>query len=189
LSTFEYLSVFISIVIGLAVVHALRGLVQLFGGPGSKPYWIHTGWVLYLIYWLPYFWWFTLDWQKQQTWVFPLFFFVVLYSMLVYVLCVVLVPLGEISSQDMEAYYFKNHRKLFSIWTVVLLFDVVDAFLKGPENVEALGPTYVPVTVVFILSLLVAAITPNRRYHAALLVVWLVSIGWDLITYADVFSG
>jgi hypothetical protein len=89
----------------------------------------------------------------------------------------------------MEAYYFKNHRKLFSIWTVVLLFDVVDAFLKGPENVEALGPTYVPVTVVFILSLLVAAITPNRRYHAALLVVWLVSIGWDLITYADVFSG
>jgi hypothetical protein len=189
LSTFEYLSVFISIVIGLAVVHVLRGLVRLYDGPDSKPYWIHTGWVLYLIYWLPYFWWFTFDWQEQQTWVFPLFFFVVLYSMLVYVLCVVLVPLGAIPSQDMEAYYFNNHRKLFSIWTVVLLVDVADAFLKGPENVVALGPSYIPVTVVFFFSLLVAAITPNRRYHAALVVVWLVSIGWDMITYADVFSG
>ncbi len=117
MSTFEYLSVFISIVIGLAVVHVLRGLVQLLGQAESKPYWIHTGWILYLIYWLPFFWWFTLDWQEQQTWVFPLFFFVVLYSMLVYVLCVVLIPLGDVSTRDMEVYYFENHRKLFSVWT------------------------------------------------------------------------
>ena len=171
------------------MVHVLRGLVQLLGQAESKPYWIHTGWILYLIYWLPFFWWFTFDWQEQQTWVFPLFFFVVLYSMLVYVLCVVLIPLGDVSTRDMEVYYFENHRKLFSVWTVVSLVDFADAFLKGPDNIAALGPTFVPVNVVFTLSLVVAAITSNRRYHAALVVAWLGSLGWAIFEYADVFSG
>jgi hypothetical protein len=189
MSTFEYLSVFISIVIGLAVVHILRGVVQIFIDQEAKPFWIHTGWLFYLLYFLPFFWWFTFDWRHHETWTFPVFFFVVGYAMLVYAFCVTLLPSRAERGVDFEAYFFRNHRRIFSLWAFIKIVDVADSFLKGPENVAAMPGWYLWYAVFFIGSVVVGAVTPNRRYHALLIVGWLASILVDLSAgFADVFG-
>ena len=76
MTTFEYLAVFVSIVIGLAVVRLLRGLIELATGEGLESYWVHTAWLAYHVLWLPYFWWFTFGWRNQSDWTYPLFFFI-----------------------------------------------------------------------------------------------------------------
>ncbi len=189
MTTFEYLSVFISIVLGLAVVRLLGGLVAVVTRSGGRPYWVYTAWLSYFVLWLPYFWWFTLDWREQEVWTFLLFFFVVAYAMLNYALVVVLVPNPSTETLDYEAVFFRVRRPFFRLFTVVLLVDMADSILKGPENIAGLGPTYFPLVGALVLGHIVASMTDSRWYHGAWVSIsFLVFILFSLNVWADVFS-
>jgi len=83
-TTFEYLSVFISIVIGLGVVRVLGGVAAIIDRQDARSYWVHSAWVGYFVFYLPYFWWLTFDWRREELWTFPVFMFVVFFAMLAY---------------------------------------------------------------------------------------------------------
>jgi hypothetical protein len=189
MATFEYLSVFISIVVGLAVVHILRGVVRVFTDPHAKPYWIHTAWLFYLLWWLPFFWWFTFDWRHFQEWTFPVFFFVVAYSMLIYALCVTLLPHTPGPDFDSKEYFFRNHRRIFSLWVFLRFIDIADSFLKGPENIAGMPDWYLWYAGLGIVTLIIAAVTPNPRYHGFLVIAWFGTALIDTLAgFADIFG-
>ena len=188
MTTFEYLSVFISIVIGLGVVRVLGGVAKILDRQESKAYWVHSTWVGYFIFWLPYFWWFEFDWRLMTTWTFPVFFFVVLFAMLFYLTVAVLVPTRDADYKDLEAYYWRVRPRFFALMTLIHVADVIDAFLK-PGNLEDVGPTYGPVMATYIIGSVVASLTENRLFHQ----IWVVVVGLMLIffslgIYADVFT-
>ena len=126
MTTFEYLSVFISIVIGLGVVRVLGGVAKLLDPQESKAYWLHSTWVAYFIFWLPWFWWFEFDWRFQTTWTFPVFFFVVLFAMLFYLAVAVLVPSREADYKDLESYFYRVRPRFFALMTLINIADVID---------------------------------------------------------------
>ena len=186
MTTFEYLAVFVSIVVGLAVVRLLRGLVSLATGEGLKPYWVHTTWLVFHVLWLPYFWWFTFGWRNQAEWAYPLFFFIVAYSMTAYAVIAALLPDTPSGARDYEEYFFRARRPLFGLLVLVMVMDGTDSILKGPENLERLGPTYFPVLGLWIVGHTVAAWTDSRRYHAGWVVIYfVVQTLWSMGVWAE----
>ena len=62
MSAFEYLSVFISIILGLAVVHLLGGVSLLLDQRiVARIFWVHTAWVLNMFSLITWVWW--SNWQ------------------------------------------------------------------------------------------------------------------------------
>lgn len=188
MTIFEYLSVFISIVLALGVVHVLTGMVQLFGDEKPRAYWVHSLWTFNLLALLAYFWWHSFDWRLQEVWTFPLFLFVVGYSMLLYVLCVVMVPANPPGRLDYEEYFFRRHRQIFSCWAALWVVDTIDTILKGPENLERMGGSLVFLPLAGVtLAHVAAAITSNRRFHQIWAVAFTLGFIVIILTVTDVF--
>lgn len=188
MTTFEYLSVFISIVIGLGVVRLLSGIVALLDRQESKPYWVHSAWVAIHVFMLPWFWWFQFDWRQETTWTFPVFFFVIVFAMLYYLAVAVLIPTREADFKDLNAYFYKMRPRFFAFLTLINIADVIDTYLK-PGNIEDVGPTYLPVMTFVIIGNVTAFLTENRVFHQVWIVItFLVFVFFSLGIYADVFT-
>lgn len=188
MNTFEYLSVFISIVVGLGVVRVLGGVVTILDRRHRGSYWVHTAWVAWFVFFLPYFWWFTFDWRRVTTWTLPLFLFVVAYAMLTYLVTAVLVPTRDEDLDDLEGYFFRVRPPLFLLLALVNTVDVFDSLLK-PGNMADVGPSFLPVMAVLIGGNLVAAKVADRRVQAAWVITHhLLVLVFSLGLWADVFS-
>jgi hypothetical protein len=171
--TFSYLSVFISIVLGIAVVHLLRGLVEFITVQGIKPYWVHSVWMGYFTIWLPYFWWFTLNWEAVEVWTFFPFLFLVGFSMIIFAVTAVLVPERLSDSPDLREYYYRVRRPLFLLMASISALDIVDTFLKGVDNLERLGGiSYVVYTSLMVVGHLVGSLTDSSRYHSIWVIIF-----------------
>ena len=189
MTTFEYLSVFVSIVIGLAVVRLLGAFAVMLTRDGVRLYWVHATWMTYYLLWLPYFWWFTLGWRDRTVWTYPLFFFLVAYAMLAFLVIVILIPREDAEVTDYEEHFFRVRRPFFIALTALFLMDVVDSIAKGPENLAGLGPTYFPLMAGLTAGHLAAAFTSRRWYHS----LWvIVVVGMFLVfsigPWADVWA-
>jgi hypothetical protein len=188
LTTFEYLSVFISIVIGLGVVRLLGGIVTLLDRQESKPYWVHSAWLGFLLVQLPYFWWFEFDWRQETTWTFPVFFFVIVFAMLYYLAVAVLVPTRDTDLKDLDAYFYRMRPRFFTFLVFTNFADVIDSFLK-PGNLDDVGSTYLPVMAFVIIGNVTATLTGNRVFHQTWVVIsLLIFTFFSLGIYADVFT-
>lgn len=189
MSTFEYVSVFVSIVVGLSVAHLLTGLVRMFGDEESKPYWLHVVWCGMVLYTLTGFWWFSLDWRSQQVWTQPLFFFLVGFAMLTYVLAAIAMPGDPAVGMDYKAYFCRIRARLFGLWALWSAVNAIDGVLKGAERQPiGLGIEFWSVQGLFVAGFLVAACTPNERFQkawAAFNVVW---IPYDIFRVSDIFG-
>jgi hypothetical protein len=190
MTPFEYLSVFISIVIGLGVVHVLSGTARMLTNPGIRAYWVHLLWTLNVLYSLSFFWWFTFEWRLHSTWTFELFLFVVAYAMLWYLMSVLFVPLDHPTELDYKEYYYSKHRLIFSLWAFVMLVDTADSILKGADNLAGLGPLFFPTQAFFFLLLVTLAVTKNEKIHTAAVLFWTVTLipPFQTVVY-DVFTG
>lgn len=186
MSIFSYLSVFISIVLGLGVVHVLSGTARMFTSPSIRPYWVHLLWTLNVLQSLTFFWWFTFDWRLQDTWTFGLFLFVVAFAMLWYMLCAVLIPVDHPNNLDYREYYDSKHGLMFSVWALLTLVDVADSVLKGPENLAALGPFHFTFVAFSFLLLVTVALTKSKWVHIAAVLIWTVTNLPPFVNY-DVF--
>ena len=189
MTTFEYLSVFISIVIGLGVVRVLGGVAAIIDRQDARSYWVHSAWVGYFVFYLPYFWWFTFDWRREEVWTFPVFLFVVIFAMLAYLTVVVLVPTRDSDVADREAYFERVRPRFFALLVLLMIADVVDTLLK-PGNLDDVGPTYGPVMAIMILGSIAGAVTDRRWFHKIWVVVMIIlTLAFGLGLWADIFAG
>lgn len=181
MDTFEYLSVLISVVIGLGVVHVLQGVGRVISLPKlPKLYWIHTVWVVQSLLFLFYFWWFQLGYRGTVEWTSALFAFVLLYAIALYLQCAIIVP--DTPQPDYERYFHDKARWFYAIVLLVLVLDGVDTHLK-PEGVGL--DVSVTGTVVlrsgFAALLLLAMYTKKRWYHGLIALIWFVAAAGSLL--------
>lgn len=166
----------------------LSGIVVLLDRQESKPYWVHSAWVVIHVFMLPWFWWFQFDWRQEMTWTFPVFFFVIVFAMLYYLAVAVLVPTRDADFKDLNTYFYKVRPRFFAFLTLINTADVIDTYLK-PGNIEDVGPTYLPVMTFVIIGNMIAFLTENRIFHQVWVVItFLVFVFFSLGIYADVFT-
>jgi predicted neutral ceramidase superfamily lipid hydrolase len=165
-----------AIVLGLAITHLLSGFgrtVHRLAGHGRAISldWIHLTWVVHIFLWMVFFWWYSYNWIGNQEWSFLVFMFLIVYTILLYLMCVILIPEDLDEVEDFGAYFMSLRAWFFAGVILLILVDFLDSAAKGRDNVVDLGAGYVSLRTFLLAGSVAAIVTTNRVYHACFAVV------------------
>jgi hypothetical protein len=183
MTTFEYLLVLISIIVGLGIAHILSGVGRIISHPSrQRVYWIHLLWVAWAFAWLILFWWAEFQRSMTEAWTPAAYVFLILFAVILYLFCVILLPRETPDGADYRQYYYSRRRWIFALFIGVMLMNLIEnmTFLDSPEST-----TWAPVLYLAVVCgpALIAAISTKERFHAALGVIWV----W--VTLRELFWG
>ena len=143
---YMHASVLFTIILGLGVSRLLSGVARIVQHPKEyKVYWVHLLWSLFVFLYLIHFWWWEYRLQVIQQWTFPLYFFISMYAVIQYLLCVLLFP------EEMA--------------------DLADTFIKGAAYVHSLGSFYYVRTILYILLSAAAIKIKDEWFHAGFAII------------------
>ena len=167
MDAFGYVSVIISVVIGLGLSHLLTGIAELVKERRRvKFYWVHLVWVGLTFVGHIFLWWTMWNLRLVRDWNFFSFLLLLLAPVLLYVAAAFLIPRVEPDDPiNLREYFYENHAAFFSVNAgFTVLMSAENWLLAG-----RMSPT--PVTIVFavwFVLLCVSAVVKNARYHAAI---------------------
>src|ERR1051325_476767 len=175
---FSYLSVLISIILALGMTRVLAGVGDMLqAGSLRRIYWVHALWVINLFLFLVAAWWIFYRWRSEQHWTFFLFVFVLISPTILYLAALLLFPpegAPARSRDDYRNHFYANHRAFFIFFGLFAPVDNVDTLLKGIPHYLAQGPWYVISSIVMIVTMGIAAITTNEKYHQCFAIYFLI---------------
>ena len=165
MSPFEFITIFCSLILGLALTHIFRGVSDLYEiRERVKTYWLNSLWVVTVIMWSIFSWWglwelsiILQDWHYSQYW-----FLMMNLSSIYFFTTLVLPKATDEGIIDLEAHYFSVHKAFFSIVAFSLFTTVaVNYSLFGKPIISDM--TIMP----FIVGCAAvgAAFTESRLYH------------------------
>ncbi len=189
---FEYLTVFVSVVVGLAITQLLTHLVRIIHQrQHCRVYWVHLIWALNIFIWTVAYWWFTFSMAHIEVWTLSLFVFVLIYAILLYVLMALLFPEDVAPDEDYRILFYRNQRWFFGVLLLFLSVDLIDFWVKleTDSDIVTIGPF-----LAFILPLIgmagVAAFSNNERFHKIFACVFLLWVSaFSVITLPPLISG
>jgi len=127
MSSFEYVTVLISIVLGLGITQILTGIAKLIQRRSRvKLYWPHLLWILFILFLHVQEWWVMYELKGYQPWRLPIFLFIMLYPVNLYVMARLLFPdrmSGKVT--DLKVYYFENYRNIFTLLVLSAILSIV----------------------------------------------------------------
>ena len=154
MSPFEFVTVLISIILGLGITQIMSGVADLIHQwEKAKLYWPHMLWVILVFVLHVQQWWLTYELRVITSWRLPFFLFEVLYPINLFILARILFPAtGEETAYNLKTYYFQNYRKFF---TMVIILSALSAL----ENIfiYSLGIEGWSVNVIILLGLWIVA--------------------------------
>ena len=176
---YEYLTVFVSVVLGLAVVHLLSGVSLILDRTvRERVDWIHAVWTVNVFVTTLLVWWFNFSLTAIQEWTLLYFLNLVAYSVVLYLMSGLLYPVRGAEVTDFRAHFEANRPRFFA---VCVAFQVVD-FSKAALQRQALGSDWVPLhlasVVAFGVAFIIGIRSSNRAYHGVLAVAWLLLCLW-----------
>jgi hypothetical protein len=174
MDTFGHIKSVIVIILGLSIAKLLQGAVKLIQHPGrTRIYWVHLLWALYLFLLLIHFWWWEYGLKDISAWSFQSYFFLVLYITMFYTLCALLFPDDLKDYKGYEDYFFSRKKWFFGVLAISFLADTVDTLMKGKDYFLQATLEY-PIRNFVHFTLCVAAMwIPNRKFHAALVLLFI----------------
>ena len=103
MTEFDFLSVLVSIIFGLALTHVLSGQFRfVYHGKMTERHLLYTGWVFMV---LVLNWWMLFTWHDFGPWSFDAFLLIVLWSLSFYILAIALYPPEEVAGTDVPVKY------------------------------------------------------------------------------------
>lgn len=179
MSDFEFLSVLISIVIGLGLTNLLAGLGRMFYFRASNhidP--VHIAWTIAVFFVLVLNWWITLLWRVVEHWTFGHFFTLIIWTSSFYVLTLALFPPNIPNDVDYRKLYEDNRTWFMSSWTVMCLLDISVTYLREGQMPQTFYLLFVGH---FAVITFVAIFLKNRTYD--LLAAWYIALGMALWSF------
>jgi hypothetical protein len=120
-----HVRVLFTIILGLGVSRLLSGHPKEY-----KVYGVHLLWALFIFLYLIHFWWWEYRLQVIQQWTFPLYFFLAMYAVVLYLLCVLLFPEEMGDYEGFKAYFYSRRQWIFSLMTILFVADIADTLIK-----------------------------------------------------------
>jgi hypothetical protein len=183
MDSFGYLSVLLSIIIGLAVTQILQGLrVLMLSRETARLYAPSLIWTALLLLIATQMWWAAFGLRDHQQWTFGLYGLILLQMALFYLASGLVLPDLRPDNIDLEADYFRNRRWFFGLLAGAAIVSILkDVALEG-ELPEAANLAF---HATLIGSCAGAIVTANRRYHAVLAPLSLVLfVGYIILLFA-----
>jgi hypothetical protein len=164
---FSYLSVLLSVILGLAVTQILKGFRGLVLSRAQiRVYWPVVAWAFLWLLACVQSWWAMFGMRGINNWTFEQFSVVLLQTVLTYMVAGLIFPdLFGSEPIDLKANFYAHRRWFFLLALGVIVTSVLkDVFLAGAL------PSMANLTfhAIFGSTLLIGAITPNERYHKAM---------------------
>jgi len=164
---FEYLTVLISVVVGLSVTSFLTNVVRIIHVRGDVTIsWAQLLWSVAILIWTIAFWWFTFVLAVEREWTFPLFIFLLAYSTLLFFLMALLFPEGVPADHNYRTQFMRNRVWFFGVFLLFLCVDIVDYVIKLEKDLSIVG--HLPYAA-FVGSLIVLSLfalrTENLVFH------------------------
>jgi hypothetical protein len=117
ISSFEYVTVLISIVLGLGITQILTGIARLIQKHQKLTiYWPHLLWIVFILFLHVQEWWVMYELKTYRPWRLPVFLFVMLYPISLFVMAKLIFPDSLRGKRiDLRKFYFENYRKFFGL--------------------------------------------------------------------------
>jgi len=174
---FDYLAILICVILGLALTHLLIGVSRLMQIRHEiRIYWVQLAWIFNIVLYILALWWGMFWWKHLKTWTVQEFFFLSLYTIVVFLLASALFPHECSAGHDCEDYFFRNKSWFFGLLIAALLFDLPETLLKSLTGLRGVPIQYFLFLPGVILIGVVGLLSNNRRVHAALPLLWLAAI-------------
>lgn len=163
---FSYLSVLLSIILGLAITQILKGLRGLvLARVRVRMYWLPVTWAVLVLIVAVQSWWAMFGLRHVENWTFLGFSFVLLQNVLLYLVAALVLPdfFGE--AVDLRAHYFGHHRLFFGLFLLTALASlakdlVLSGHLTAPVNLAFHGG--------FLIIAASAMLTAREAWHRLL---------------------
>ena len=165
MDAFNYLSVLLSIILGLAITQILKGVRgMVLSRARVVTYWPSLVFAAFLFLIDVQVWWAFFEMRHVQAWTFPLFALVLTQTTALYLLAALVLPdfFGE-QTIDLRKHYYAHHRIFFCLFIVGLVASLAKPiFLEGhlPDDKVDLAFHFGWMTIA-----IVAAITKREWYH------------------------
>jgi hypothetical protein len=183
LDSFEYLSVLLSIIIGLAVTQILQGMrVLMLSRATARLYAPSIIWAVLLLLIATQMWWSSFGLRDQSEWTFGLYGLILLQTGLLYLASGLVLPDLRPTEIDLETDYFRNRAWFFGLLAAAAVTSILkDVALEG----ELPKIANLAFHLILIASCGAAILSANRRYHAILAPTSLVLfVGYIILLFA-----
>lgn len=130
MTPFEYISVLISIILGIGITQLVSGVAEIIQQwDRNKIYWPHLLWIALIFFLHIQAWWQFYELQKYDEWQLYDFLIAAIYPINLFVLARLLFPHSQSENNiDYKKFYFLNFRKYF-IWCIILIVvSIIDNF-------------------------------------------------------------
>ncbi|MFT5502258.1 MAG: hypothetical protein ACI88G_002402 [Woeseiaceae bacterium] len=126
MSDFEFISVFVAIVIGFGATHLLGGLGRAYHFRRvNKMDAVHVAWTIAVFFVLVLNWWVFMLWRDIDEWTFSLFFTVIMWTTSMYVLALALYPPNLPEDVNYREMFESNRTWFLSTWTIMCVLDLL----------------------------------------------------------------
>ena len=121
MTPFEYVTVLISIILGMGITQIVTGVADLVHQwHRVKIYWPHVLWIILVFFLQIDEWWATYELRQFESLRLPTFLFVLLYPINLFIMARILFPLAQPESDfDLKIFYYDSYRKFF-LWASLL---------------------------------------------------------------------
>jgi hypothetical protein len=172
MSPFEYIIVLISIILGLGITTILTGLAEVIKYNRSfKAYTPYIIWIVLVFVLHIHEWWVSYELKSIEVWKLPMFLFIILYPINLYILAHLLFPSGISEGFDSKEFYFKHFPKLFVSALILVGLSVIHNFALTDyvtdDPVIQVFVDYQIVQILIMVALLIILIsrTRNTKIH------------------------
>jgi hypothetical protein len=166
---FSYLSVLLSVILGLAVTQILKGFRGLLLSRARiQIYWPVIGWAVLVLLVCFQNWWSMFGMRNRHDWTFEQFAIVLLQTILIYMLAGLVFPdfLGEAIVDLKENFYAHRGWFFFLAFAMIVVSVCKGLVLDG----KLPNPTNLTFHAIFGATFLIGALTQREWYHKALVV-------------------
>ncbi|MHA6689991.1 hypothetical protein [Devosia sp. A449] len=167
-------------VVGLGISRLLLGVSSLVQHPKRKTFsTLQLLWVGAILLELIHFWWWEFALFQLDDWTFGVFFFIFLYTIVLFLQAALLFP-DSLAEYDGYEDFFLNRRPwFFGLFIANILCDLVDTYIKGEAHWSKFAFEFALQAPIGIALCAIAIWTPNRNFHLTLVSVYLIyKLSW-----------
>lgn len=131
ISPFEYVSILVSIILGLGITQILSAFSDLlYNYKKVRFYWPHTFWIVFILFLHIQDWFITYQLKDRPAWHLPELFFILLYPISLFCVAKMLLPTNEREEpNDMKLFYKSQYPLLFIIVGISIFISMLFNYL------------------------------------------------------------
>ena len=127
ISAFEYVTILISIILGLGITQVLSSIAEYIHHSKKVTfYYPHSIWVAIILFMHIQEWFVIYELKGYPVWKLPTFLFIILYPIALFIITKLLFPIKLTDNElDLKEYYLNNFPKIFYLFSICILLSVI----------------------------------------------------------------